>query len=166
MNRRQLLRSAAALPMAGAHAECHLHGVGRRATSRQRRNAGARGTRHEQRTKGLTCCRAETSPFGTPIAALHDIDALQPPFSTTWRSRRWQPAAWRKNTRRQHAAQGITSMKTILFLLLSASAMLAQVVPGRYILELSGDPAAVAAIQQGARSSARTAAIAEIGRAS
>src|ERR1017187_7712430 len=51
-------------------------------------------------------------------------------------------------------------MKTILFLLLSASAMLAQVVPGRYILELSGDPAAVAAIQQGARSSARTAAIA------
>ena len=83
MNRRQLLRSAAALPMAGAHAERHLHGVGRRAPARQRRNAGARGTRHEQRTKGLTCCRAETSPFGTPIAALHDIHALQPPFSTT-----------------------------------------------------------------------------------
>ena len=68
---------------AAGHAERHLHGVGRRAPARQQRNAGARGTRHEQRTKGLTRCRAETSPFGTPIAALHDIDALQPPFSTT-----------------------------------------------------------------------------------
>jgi subtilisin family serine protease len=51
-------------------------------------------------------------------------------------------------------------MKTILFLLLSASAAFAQVVPGRYILELSGDPAAVAAVQQGARSGARASAIA------
>jgi hypothetical protein len=51
-------------------------------------------------------------------------------------------------------------MKTILFLLLSASATFAQVVPGRYILELSGDPAAAAAVQQGARSGARTTAIA------
>jgi hypothetical protein len=51
-------------------------------------------------------------------------------------------------------------MKTIIFLLLSASATFAQVVPGRYILELSGDPAAVAAVRQGARSSARAAAMA------
>jgi minor extracellular serine protease Vpr len=46
-------------------------------------------------------------------------------------------------------------MKTILLILLSASATFAQVVPGRYILELSGDPAAVAAIQQGGRPGAR-----------
>ena len=51
-------------------------------------------------------------------------------------------------------------MKTILFLLLAASATFAQVVPGRYILELSGDPAAVAAIQQGARPDGRATAIA------
>ena len=50
-------------------------------------------------------------------------------------------------------------MKTILLVLLSASATFAQVVPGRYILELSGDPAAVA-VPQGARSGARTTAIA------
>ncbi len=50
-------------------------------------------------------------------------------------------------------------MKTILLVLLSASAAFAQVVPGRYILELSGDPAAVAA-PQGARSAARSTAIA------
>ena len=51
-------------------------------------------------------------------------------------------------------------MKTIFFLLLSASATFAQVVPGRYILELSGDPAAVTAVRQGARSGARAAATA------
>ena len=51
-------------------------------------------------------------------------------------------------------------MKTILFLLLSASAMFAQVVPGRYILELSGAPAAAAAVQAGARSGARATAMA------
>src|ERR1035441_2217159 len=51
-------------------------------------------------------------------------------------------------------------MKTILFLLLAASATFAQVVPGRYILELSGDPATVAAIQQGARPGALTTPIA------
>src|SRR5260370_16133124 len=50
-------------------------------------------------------------------------------------------------------------MKTIVSLLLLASAAFAQVVPGRYILELSGDPAAVAAAQ-GARSAARSTAIA------
>src|ERR1039457_7133767 len=51
-------------------------------------------------------------------------------------------------------------MKTILFLLISTSATFAQVVPGRYILELSGDPAAVAPVQPGARSGARATAIA------
>lgn len=51
-------------------------------------------------------------------------------------------------------------MKTILFLLLSASATFAQIVPGRYILELSGDPAAVAAAQAGARPGARATATA------
>ena len=50
-------------------------------------------------------------------------------------------------------------MKTIFFLLLSASATFAQVVPGRYILELSGDPAA-AALQQGARPGGRATAMA------
>ncbi len=38
--------------------------------------------------------------------------------------------------------------------------MFAQVVPGRYILELSGDPAAVAAVQQGVRPRARATAMA------
>jgi subtilisin family serine protease len=51
-------------------------------------------------------------------------------------------------------------MKTILFLMLSASATFAQVVPGRYILELSGDPAAVAAVQRGERPGARATAMA------
>ena len=51
-------------------------------------------------------------------------------------------------------------MKTILFLMLSASATFAQVVPGRYILELSGDPAAVAAVQRGERPSAHATAMA------
>ncbi|MCX6628877.1 MAG: S8 family serine peptidase [Candidatus Solibacter sp.] len=55
-------------------------------------------------------------------------------------------------------------MKTTFFLLLSASAMFAQVVPGRYILELSGDPAAVAAVQQGARPGASVAATAMAAR--
>ena len=50
-------------------------------------------------------------------------------------------------------------MRTALFLLLSASATFAQVVPGRYILELSGDPAA-AVVQPRARSSERSTAIA------
>ncbi len=45
-------------------------------------------------------------------------------------------------------------MKTILFLLLSAYVTFAQVVPGRYILELSGEPAAVSAPRSGARATA------------
>jgi subtilisin family serine protease len=53
-----------------------------------------------------------------------------------------------------------TSMKTIVLLLLSAAASLGQVVPGRYVLELSQDPAAVAAVKSGARFAARDAAFA------
>ena len=48
-------------------------------------------------------------------------------------------------------------MKSIFVLLFSASVTFAQVVPGRYVLELAGDPAAVAA-QQGARPGGRIAA--------
>src|SRR5450432_660933 len=51
-------------------------------------------------------------------------------------------------------------MKTTLLLLLAASGMLGQVVPGRYILELSSDPAAVSAVKQGARFAAREAGFA------
>jgi subtilisin family serine protease len=51
-------------------------------------------------------------------------------------------------------------MKTTILLLLSAIAALGQVVPGRYVLELSQDPAAVAASQAGARFAARDAAFA------
>src|ERR1035437_10315203 len=211
---------------AARHAERDLHGVGRRAQTRQRRNARAGGTRHEQRTQGVrsrkrigwqakapapqkrTVWRTnvgqtlssvnpaisamllqlltgrprglplwrpgglphcplfsdnsilEASKFGTRIALLLRANALQPPSSTTWPSNRWQHAARHKRSRRQHAAWGIPPMKTIFFLLLSASATFAQVVPGRYILELSGDPAAVAAVQQGARPGARATALA------
>jgi len=42
-------------------------------------------------------------------------------------------------------------------LLLVAAGMFGQVVPGRYILELSGDPAAVSTVKQGARFAAREA---------
>jgi minor extracellular serine protease Vpr len=48
-------------------------------------------------------------------------------------------------------------MKSIFVLLFSASVTFAQVVPGRYVLELAGDPAAVAA-QQGARTDGRITA--------
>src|SRR5207249_4718169 len=48
-------------------------------------------------------------------------------------------------------------MKTLVFFLFPVAAMFPQVVPGRYVLELSGDPAAVAATSQGARFAARTA---------
>jgi hypothetical protein len=48
-------------------------------------------------------------------------------------------------------------MKSIFVLLFSASVTFAQVVPGRYVLELAGDPAAVAA-QQGARTNGRITA--------
>jgi subtilisin family serine protease len=51
-------------------------------------------------------------------------------------------------------------MKTASLLLFAVSAMLGQVVPGRYILELSGDPAAVSAAKQGARFAAREAGFA------
>ena len=53
----------------------------------------------------------------------------------------------------------ISPMKTTVFLFLSAAAF-GQVVPGRYILELSQDPAAVAASKAGARFAAREAAFA------
>jgi subtilisin family serine protease len=51
-------------------------------------------------------------------------------------------------------------MKTTILLLLSALAAVGQVVPGRYVLELSQDPAAVAASKAGARFAARDAAFA------
>jgi len=49
-------------------------------------------------------------------------------------------------------------MKATLLLLFSAAVIFAQVVPGRYILELSGDPAAVTASRQTARPGARAGA--------
>ncbi|MEO8371417.1 MAG: S8 family serine peptidase [Candidatus Solibacter sp.] len=49
-------------------------------------------------------------------------------------------------------------MRATLVLLFSAAVTFAQVVPGRYILELSGDPAAVTASRQTARPGARTGA--------
>jgi len=49
-----------------------------------------------------------------------------------------------------------------LLLFLSTTALFGQTVPGRYILELSGDPAAVAATKQGARFAARGAAFAAL----
>ena len=52
------------------------------------------------------------------------------------------------------------AMKLTTLLLLSAAALFGQIVPGRYILELSGDPAAVAASKQGVRFAAREAAFA------
>ena len=52
---------------------------------------------------------------------------------------------------------GRSVMKTLVLLLFPVAVMFPQVVPGRYVLELSGDPAAVAATRQGARFAARTA---------
>ena len=52
------------------------------------------------------------------------------------------------------------AMKTILLLFASVISVFAQVVPGRYVLELSQDPAAVAATQAGARFAAQEAAFA------
>lgn len=46
-------------------------------------------------------------------------------------------------------------MKFVVVALLSMAAMLGQVVPGRYVVELAGDPAAVAAAKQGSRFAAR-----------
>ncbi len=46
-------------------------------------------------------------------------------------------------------------MKSVLFLFFSAAAMFGQVVPGRYIVELAGDPAATAVTKEGARFAAR-----------
>jgi len=54
----------------------------------------------------------------------------------------------------------VPAITSALLALLSAAAMYGQVVPGRYILELSDDPAAVALARQGARFAAREAAFA------
>src|SRR5215472_4040528 len=51
-------------------------------------------------------------------------------------------------------------VKSTIVLLLLAFGLAGQVVPGRYILELSGDPAAVSAAKQGVRFAARAAAFA------
>jgi len=48
-------------------------------------------------------------------------------------------------------------VKFVVVALLSAAAMFGQVVPGRYVVELAGDPAAVAAAKQGSRFAAREA---------
>jgi subtilisin family serine protease len=45
--------------------------------------------------------------------------------------------------------------KSALFLLVSAAAAFGQVVPGRYLVELAGDPAAAAVMKEGARFAAR-----------
>ena len=50
--------------------------------------------------------------------------------------------------------------KSIILLFASVLILPGQVVPGRYVLELSGDPAAVASARQGARFAAREAAFA------
>jgi subtilisin family serine protease len=47
-------------------------------------------------------------------------------------------------------------MKSILLLALSTGAILGQVVPNRYVLELSGDPAATVSVREGARFAARS----------
>jgi minor extracellular serine protease Vpr len=52
------------------------------------------------------------------------------------------------------------AMKATILLFAAALSAFAQVVPGRYVLELSQDPAAVAAYQAGARVAAREAAFA------
>ena len=46
-------------------------------------------------------------------------------------------------------------MKSVALLLFSAAAVWGQTVPGRYVVELAGDPAATAAAQQGSRFAAR-----------
>ncbi|HTS28389.1 MAG TPA: S8 family serine peptidase [Bryobacteraceae bacterium] len=46
-------------------------------------------------------------------------------------------------------------MKSVFLLLVSAAAVFGQVVPGRYLVELSGDPAATAVMKEGARFAAR-----------
>src|ERR1017187_6528801 len=51
-------------------------------------------------------------------------------------------------------------MKTAVFFLFSAAVGLGQTVPGRYVVELAGDPAAVAAAKQGSRFAAREAGFA------
>ncbi|MGA2269670.1 MAG: S8 family serine peptidase [Bryobacteraceae bacterium] len=48
-------------------------------------------------------------------------------------------------------------MKTVVLFLFSAAAVLGQAVPGRYVVELAGDPAAIAAARQGSRFAAREA---------
>lgn len=55
---------------------------------------------------------------------------------------------------------GIPAVNSALLLTLAASAMFGQVVPGRYILELSGDAAAVSMAKQGTRFAARAAGFA------
>src|SRR5206468_3683057 len=54
----------------------------------------------------------------------------------------------------------VSEMKMILLTLTTAAAIVGQTIPGRYVLELSGDPAAVAATRQGAPMAARSAGFA------
>jgi subtilisin family serine protease len=51
-------------------------------------------------------------------------------------------------------------VKTVVLFLLSVAAVLGQVVPGRYVVELAGEPAAVLAARQGSRFAAREASFA------
>ena len=51
-------------------------------------------------------------------------------------------------------------MKILVFVLFSAIAAVGQQVPGRYVVELAGDPAAISAVRQGARFAARSAGFA------
>ena len=51
-------------------------------------------------------------------------------------------------------------MKSAVLLLFSAATVLGQTVPGRYVVELAGDPAATAAAKQGSRFAAREAGFA------
>jgi subtilisin family serine protease len=52
-------------------------------------------------------------------------------------------------------------MKSAALFLLSAAVVLGQTVPGRYVVELAGDPAATAAAKQGSRFAAREAGFAQ-----
>src|SRR5271157_1002877 len=51
-------------------------------------------------------------------------------------------------------------MKSVALFLFSAAAVLGQTVPGRYVVELAGDPAALATARQGSRFAAREAGFA------
>src|SRR4051812_24969871 len=60
-------------------------------------------------------------------------------------------------TRRGRWESHVLYMKTFVLVLLAAMAAAGQQVPGRYVVELDGDPAAVAAVKQGSRFAARAA---------